>query len=101
MAALHCAVTFTQVYGVAFAVAEHLYLNMAHVRYKTFEIDRSIAKRLLGLAACLNEQAVERFCIFGNPHTAPTAASTGLYQDRKSDFGDCVLRIFWVAECLF
>ncbi len=82
VAALQRTVALAQMDGVAFAVAEHLDLDVARLCQIFLEVDAVVAEGCLRLRARRLDGAVEVFGRVGHLHAAAAAAGCRLDQDR-------------------
>ena len=80
------------------AVAEDLHLDVAGALHQLFDIEAAIAKRGLGLARRLREQAAELFQIVDDPDAAAAAARRRLDQRGKAGAGDRRFRFVDVVD---
>ena len=87
MAALDRAVALAEVDGLAFAVAEHLELDMLRVAEIFFHVDGVVAERRAGFGRGLAHQAFELRFFRHDLHAAAAAARRRLDQDRVADLG--------------
>ncbi len=85
MAALHRAIPFTEVNGVAVVVGQYLNFHMARMLQVFFHIHDRVAERGVGLAAGQVDGGQQRRFTVHDAHAAPAAAAGGLDDNRIAD----------------
>src|SRR5690606_35057505 len=85
VAALHGAVAFAEVEGLAVGVGEDLELDVAGLLDVFLDIDRAVAEGFLGLVAGDVVFLGEGDVVVGDAHAAPAAAGDGLDDDGVAD----------------
>ena len=85
MAALHRAVAFEEVHGLARGIREHLHLDVARPQHRLLEEHRGVAERAVGLAHGLFERGAKVVLRVDTAHAAPAAARDRLREDREPD----------------
>jgi hypothetical protein len=85
VAALHGAVAFPQMDGVALGVSEQLELDVAGILQVFLHVNHGIAKGGHGLGAGQGDGIDQGSLGVDDPHAAPTAPARGLNDDRVAD----------------
>ena len=99
VAALHRAVAFAEVDGVALAVGQHLDLDVARVLQELLHVDLFVAERGLGFALGGLDRGDQRGLGMDHAHAASAAAAGGLDDDRVADLaGDAHVLLGVLAE---
>src|SRR5689334_160521 len=85
MAALQRTVAFAEMDGVAFAVAEHLDLDVTRLLKVTLEVNRVVAECRLRFGAGGRKRGRKLVRAARHFHAAPAATGSCLYEERKAD----------------
>src|SRR6266851_1543969 len=84
MAALHAALTVTELHDGALSIGSYLDLDVVPTFDETFEVEIAVAKMRLRLELGSRKHSCKLVRIVSNAHAAPTAAGNGFEHERKT-----------------